>query len=126
MAINLSFVKPENKLKVQKYNSELINLICTKVKEIENYSSLKTDCELLKFVCNCIENGLHKGNEAKTKTDKKQLCIDVFTKVFNLNDTEKLILADSIQFIHDNELITKFNNFNKYGLIMLNFIKSKL
>ena len=124
--INLSFVKPENKLKIQKYNSELLTLICSKVKEIENYSALKNDGELLKFVCNCIENGLHKNNELKVKTDKKQLCIDIFTKLFNLTENEKVLLSDSIQFIFDNDLITKFSTFNKYSIIMVNFIKSKL
>ena len=77
-------------------------------------------------ICNCIENGLHAGNEGKKKTDKKQLCIEIFTKIFNLNEAEKLLLDDTIQFIYDNDLITKFSKINKYTLIMVNFIKSKL
>ena len=35
--INLDYVKVENKLKVQQYNSELFALIVAKIKEIEGY-----------------------------------------------------------------------------------------
>ena len=124
--INLSFVKPKNKLKIDKYNSDLLNLICEKIKEIDNHTALKWDNELLKFVCECIENGLHSDNEIKQKTNKKQLCIDVYIKVFTLSEAEKVILTNSIQFLCDNELITKYNNFTKYSSIMLNYLKSKL
>ena len=124
--INLSFVKPKNKLKIDKYNSDLLNLICEKIKEIDNHTALKWDNELLKFVCECIENGLHSDNEIKQKTNKKQLCIDVYIKVFTLSEAEKVILTNSIQFLCDDELITKYNNFTKYSSIMLNYLKSKL
>jgi len=124
--INLSFVKPKNKLKIDKYNSELLNLICDKIKEIDNHPNLKWDNELLKFVCECIENGLHSDNENKQKTNKKQLCIDVYTKVFTLNEAEKVILTNSIQFLCDNKLIIKFSHLEKYSTIMFNYIKSKL
>ena len=124
--INLSFVKPKNKLKIDKYNSDLLNLICEKIKEIENHSTLKWDNELLKFVCECIENGLHSDNEMKKKTNKKQLCIDVYSKVYTLSESEKLTLTNSIQFLCDNKLINKFSNLEKYSSIMLNYLKSKL
>ena len=52
--INLCYVQPKNKLKVTKYNNELMNLICEKIKEIDSYSGLKHDHELLKLFCVCL------------------------------------------------------------------------
>ena len=124
--INLSFVQPKNKLKMLKYNNELISLICDKIKEIDNYLGLKFDNELLKFVCNCIENGLKIKNEKKNKTDKKQLCIDVYNKCFTLTDAEKVIIANSIQFLHDNNLIEKVHSIKRCSSILANYVKAKL
>ena len=123
--INLCFVQPKNKLKIQKYNTELMNLICDKIKEIDSYSALKLDHELLKFVCDCIENGVNESDK-KNKTDKKQLCIDVYTKVFTLSESEKVILSNSIEFPIDKKLITKFNTLQRCGSILVNYIKSKV
>jgi len=123
--INLCFVQPKNKLKIQKYKNELMNLICDKIKEIDSYSALKNDHELLKFVCDCIENGVNESDK-KNKTDKKQLCIDVYTKVFTLSESEKVILSNSIEFLIDNKLITKFNTLQRCGSILVNYIKSKV
>ena len=57
--INLDYVKVENKLKVQQYNSELFAIIVAKIREIEGYDKLRFDNELLKFICVCIENGVN-------------------------------------------------------------------
>ena len=124
--INLSFVQPKNKLKILKYNTELVKLISDRIIEIDNYNSLKFDNELLKFVCTCIENGLKDKNEKKNKTDKKLLALEIYHKVFSINDAERLILSNSIQFLHDNNLILKFNDLVKCGHIFLNYIKSKI
>jgi len=124
--INLSFVQTKNKLKILKYNNELIKLIHDRIIEIDNYHSLKFDNELLKFVCTCIENGLKEKNEKKDKTDKKLLALEIYHKVFTINDAERIILSNSIQFLHDNKLILKFNDFIKCGHILINYIKSKI
>ena len=124
--INLSFIQPKNKLKLLKYNNELTNLIIEKIKEIDSYIGLKFDNELLKFVCNCIENGLKEKHEKKNKTDKKQLCIDVYNKCFTLTDSEKVIIINSIQFLHDNNMIEKVNSVKRCGSILVNYVQSKL
>ena len=60
MVINLSFVKPKNKLKSKIFKSDLCNEIVRRVLEIENYLSLKSDPDLLKFICDLVENGVKK------------------------------------------------------------------
>jgi hypothetical protein len=125
--INLDYVKPENKLKVQQYNSELFALIVAKIREIEGYDKLRFDNELLKFVCVCIENGVNeKYAMNKKKTDKKKLAMDIITTVFTMNESEKLIIHNAIDFLCDNNMIIKYSGFKKYTSIIGSYLKSKL
>ena len=122
--IKLDYVKVENKLKVQQYNSELFTIIVAKIKEIEGYDKLRFDNELLKFVCVCIENGVNVNS--KKKTDKKQLAMNIMTTVFTMNDAEKLIVHNAIDFLCDNNMIIKYSGFKKYTSIIGSYLKSKL
>ena len=125
--INLDFVKPKNKLKVQKYNSELFNLIVAKIKEIEGYEKLRFDNELLKFVCTCIENGVKvKTDKDKTKIDKKKLVMEIYATVFTMTDSEKTVLGNSIDFLCDNKMIKQYSGIKKYGSLIGSYLKSKL
>ena len=125
--INLDYVKVENKLKVQQYNSELFAIIVAKIKEIEGYDKLRFDNELLKFVCVCIENGVsEKYALNKKKTDKKKLAMDIMSAVFTMNEAEKLIVNNAIEFLCDNNMIMKYSGFKKYTSIIGSYIKSKL
>jgi hypothetical protein len=125
--INLDYVKPENKLKVQQYNSELFALIVAKIREIEGFDKLRFDNELLKFVCVCIENGVNeKYAMNKKKTDKKKLAMDIMATVFTMSDAEKLIVHNAIDFLCDNNMIIKYSGFKKYTSIIGSYLKSKL
>ena len=48
--VDLSFVRPKNKLKRDQYNVELKKLIIEKMKELDNLGSLKFDNELLRQI----------------------------------------------------------------------------
>ena len=125
--IKLDYVKVENKLKVQQYNSELFAVIVAKIREIEGFDKLRFDNELLKFVCVCIENGVNeKYAMNKKKTDKKKLAMDIMTTVFTMNESEKLIVHNAIDFSCDNNMIIKYTSFKKYTSIIGSYIKSKL
>ena len=125
--INLDFVQVKNKLKVHQYNSELFNIIVAKIKEIEGYEKLRFDNELIKFICVCIENGINEKYEnKKQKTNKKQLAMDIMGTVFTLNESEKLIISNSIDFLCSNKMIKKYNGLRKYGSIVGSYFKSKL
>ena len=125
--INLDYVKVENKLKVQQYNSELFALIVAKIREIEGFDKLRFDNELLKFVCVCIENGVNEKYAInKKKTDKKKLAMDIMTTVFTMNESEKLIIHNAIDFLCDNNMIIKYSGFKKYTSIIGSYLKSKL
>ena len=124
--VDLSYVKPKNKLKRDQYNNELKKQIIQKMKEFDNLGSLKFDNELLKFVCSCLENSLKPKYEKKQKTDKKALVIEIFNDLFNLNEDEKKKLGNNIDFLIGNELVEKIHVVKEVGVIGFNYLKSKL
>ena len=120
-AINLSYIKPKNTLIVASHKADLVSAIVDKVKQIENYAGLKSDNELLIFVCNCIENALiHKS------ISKKDLCLEVFDKLFNMSAADNAILSSSIDFLCNNGLVQTIPVLKKYSAIVSHYIKSKL
>ena len=125
MVINLSFVKPKNKLKSKIFKSDLCNEIVKRILEFENHLSLRNDPELLKFICDLVENGVKKTDE-KNKVDKKELVLEIYCKVFSLSENEKKHIGEQIDFLCDNELITKVFTVKKNSKIFMNYIKSKL
>ena len=112
MIINLSFVKPKYKLKSKIFKSDLSNEIIKRILEFENRSSLRNDPELLKFICDLVENGVKKTDD-KNKVDKKELVLEIYCKIFNLNENEKKHIGEQIEFLCDNDLIVKFNSVKK-------------
>ncbi len=125
MVINLSLVKPKNKLKSKIFKCDLCNEIVRRVLEFENYLSLRNDPELLKFICDLVENGVKKTDD-KNKVDKKELVLEIYFKIFNISENEKKHISDQIDFLCENKLITKVFNVKKNGKLFINYIKSKL
>ena len=58
--------------------------------------------------------------------DKKKLVLEIYQKVFSINDTEKRNIAEQIDFLCDNNLISKVNGVKRNSKIFVNYIKSKL
>jgi hypothetical protein len=79
------------------------NTIVTKISSIPNFTSLKYDLELIKYISNLIENMIPK--KTKQALDKPQTIIDIMTTLFSLNDQEKAILSKSITFLMNNNHI---------------------
>lgn len=92
----------------------LLKLVTEKIRLIPNYEILKNEIELVLLVCNIIENIVKKNN--KTKIDKKQLVIDIFTTVFG-NQIDILSLKITIDFLFNNKLIKQIS--------LKKYIKSK-
>jgi len=125
--INLNYVKVKNKLKIQQYNGELFAAIVAKIKEIDGYEKLRLDNELLKFICTCIENGINEKYELKNnKTDKKILAMNILAALFTLNENEKLIAHNAIDFLCDNNMVIKYSSLKKYSSIIGGYLYNKL
>ena len=108
----------ENKLEEHSIYHQLIEMIANKIIKIPNFINLKNEIELVKTVCNIIENSIKSGNRKRSNPiDKKKLVIDVFQRVYNINDLEKITLGSMIDFLFNNKHINKFS----YPKLIFNF-----
>ena len=108
----------ENKLEEHNIYYQLIEKIANKIIKIPNFINLKNEIELVKTVCNIIENSIKSGNRKRSNPiNKRQLVIDVFQRVYNLNDLEKITLGSMIDFLFNNKHIKKFS----YHKLIFNF-----
>lgn len=87
------------KLKTEKLKSGIIE----KLREIPDLENLKMDIEVSLFICRCIETEVKKED----KIIKKDLFIEIIQSIFNLNRDEILIVEKQIDFLHENNKITK-------------------
>ena len=115
---DLQIVSLKNNLLYDVTVSQIKNKIITRLNELHlTQPKYKTDNEFLVLVCNLIEFLVTKKN----KIVKKQLCIDIFTDLFDLNDDEKVTLSNNIDFVHANGTIKKISQWKlfKCGLYEL-------
>lgn len=106
MSIKIApYVSMKNSLKMKSDLNDIIKQIIERVREIDGYESLNMDLELLTFVCNIIENELV-NKKGKAKHDKKQICIEIYKKLFSGQINEKQIEAN-IEYLHENKKFVK-------------------
>ena len=98
--------------------TDIIKMLSDKIPEI---SKLRLNQELTDVVCNLIEN-----LPTTVGVDKKQLAIDILTATFNLDENEKLIVSNQVQYIYDNDMIIKLSKLKVYLGYVKEFIKRKL
>ena len=111
--LNTEFTLPDIFLKnnLDKHNIyyNLIQAISNKIILIPEFHRLRTEIELIKLICNIVENSVVKSQ----LIDKKQLVIDIFQRVFNLSPVELELIKNGIEFIFNNKLIKKIS-YKKY------------
>lgn len=109
MEINLPDLFLKNTLDSHfKYN-KILTTIFTKLNEIPNIHELRNhNVDLIKLVCNLIENLIEKGN--RNKINKLELAIDVFKRLFNYQPNEIEILKNIINFLWSKKHIKKISN----------------
>jgi hypothetical protein len=84
------------------------SFISTKIFNLNNYEKYKFSPDLVKFLCNQLEALVSKNDGL----DKKAIVINVMKKVFDLNEQEKELISDLVEFNWENKLIIQkvFNN----------------
>jgi hypothetical protein len=92
-----------------KFN-KLVEFIIKEVQNIPEYTHHKNNLELIKLICNLIENKVVK----KDKLDKKLIVIEGLKRVFNLVEDEIKNLDGFIEFLHQNKKIKKLSYLKKY------------
>lgn len=66
----------------------------------------KVNPDIILLVCNLIEN-LVKNK----KINKKQLLLDVFVQIYNIQANDRVIIESQIEFLHSNKAIKKLSKF---------------
>ena len=85
--------------------NEIIDFVIKEIQKIPNYQEMKNNLELIRFVCNMLENLITNNNE---KIDKKQTVIDIISQLFCFfNEDDKKAIANQVQFLFDNKFIKK-------------------
>jgi hypothetical protein len=88
----------------------------------------KHSTELLKMVCNCIENAINnKGKKDKMKIDKKLICIQIYSSLFGgLTPQDLETIGKNVEYLHDNDQIVKYSLFQVVTATAWRWLKSKL
>jgi len=103
----------KNTLKSHYSENALIELIIGKIKEIPEYTKLKTDIELTLIVCKMIETI---STDSDLKLDKLQTIIQVYTKAFDMSTDDQMLLVNIVNFLHQNKSFDyKRGAFKKMG-----------
>jgi hypothetical protein len=118
-----SLIKPKFDIKQRKDKSDIVSVVIQELGKIELKDDDKYSIELLKYVCNLVEHLITKKG---SKIDKKKLVIESIDKMISLNDLEKEILGNSIQFLYDNKEINKISVAKKVKGAVFGWIKKKL
>ena len=93
----------KNTISRQLKREKLKKNIIEKLNEIPDLQNLKMDIELALFVCRCIESEVKKDD----KIVKKDLFIEIIQSIFNLNRDETSAVEKQLEFLHENNKITK-------------------
>jgi len=116
-------LKFKNSLALRVKIETIKNSIIEKLKVVPNINDLKLNVELTLFICRCIETEIKK----KHKIQKKDLFFEIISSIFsNLTRDDNAILEQQIQFLHDNNSITKSTIKNYIANSLYNWIEKKI
>ena len=117
---SLDKISIKNSAKEHITTANLILWIVSKVDQLPNYEGLKYNPELVLYISSCIEVACM---DNKIKCDKLDCFIQVYKKLFEMTVNDEVVLVQTLNFLHKNELIKgkkyKIFNFLKKGLMMI-------
>ena len=109
-----AYVPFERKLQKVDIEKQLITTLENKIRSLPNFLELKLNPEIVLFACNLIENICKK----KYKIDKKTLCINVLSAIFNFTEPDKKSCGEIIEFLHSTTQIKKATLIKKLKIIL--------
>jgi hypothetical protein len=105
---NLPKLKLSKTAKSTILTNQIRDFIVADISKIPNFETLKTDLELIKHICNMIEN-LEK-TDLDPKIDKKAIALDVIKSLFPDLTTDQTMFIDSfIDFVVSNSMVSKMS-----------------
>jgi len=93
-------------LKNKNVEKKIIDMVLEELKNnFQNPQELKHNLEILNEICNLIENAVH-DNKIK-KINKLDLCLKICSCAFQLNDADKQIIMQNVEYLHSNGKIKR-------------------
>lgn len=123
MDSNLVYVRFKRKLFKADLEKQLQQIMEEKIKSLPNYLDLRLHPELILLCCQLVENSIN--NNKKTKVDKRQLVVDVLSKIFTYNVNDKKQAEETIDFLHSTKKIHRVKLAVKLGHLILDWIKRR-
>ena len=111
-------ILPKHSLMTDIKKAKTIQNIISNIQQIPEFQKYKNDLEIIKYVCNLTENLI---KEKKSGLMKKEIVITSLTKVFNLNENEKKMISDAVEFLSNNKKIKKLGIYKKWIVPCWNF-----
>lgn len=127
--MSFSYINPANQLKREAKIARVHQQILDKVTSLPvEVRKDKMNMELLKLICNCVENSINNtGKKDKMKINKKELAINVIVSLFGkLNPTDIETIEKNIEYLCDNEQIVKYSTWIIIGSTCIDWLKKKL
>ena len=85
--LNIKHLNLKHSAKEVMMKNEVIDFIVKEIQKIPGYGDLRNNLELIRYVCNIIENLIVNNNE---KIDKKESVVSIICQLFSIfNDDEK-------------------------------------
>ena len=124
--VSISDIGYKNKLKHHHIYFSLINKIVDLITKIPEFNKLRCEMELIRTVCNIIENSsIPSKNSDGLKLNKKQLVLDALQRCFNYNEQEKQIVSAMIDFLISNNFVKKLSYYKVVKNYSKKFLKAK-
>jgi hypothetical protein len=105
-----NIIVPKNDLLANIKFNKLVEFIMKEIQNIPEHQQFKNDLELIKLICNIIENKVIK----KDNIDKKAVVVESLKRTFSLIESEITNVETFIEFLHKNKKIKKLSCLKKY------------
>jgi hypothetical protein len=118
-------VVPKRELKKKLKICKIFNDLKEELKDfsVAELLELRLNPELLKHICNIVENTIKK----KYKPNKKDIVLSIVTKLIpSISELDKKLISDAIEFLHGNGDIKKSSVVKMVGVFFLKSLKQKL
>ena len=124
--VTISDIGFKNKLKSHHIYYSIINQIVQLVTKIPEFNKLRCETELVRSVCNMVENSsIPKKNSDGLKINKKELVLDCLQQIFHYNPQEKEIVSAMIDFLISNNFVKKLSYYKLSKNFIKKYIKTK-
>ena len=107
----LSIVSVTPSLGIEIKQNEITKKIIERLTELGlNDPKYKNSTDVILLVANLIEHLVQKERGLK-KINKKELLLNIFVKVYNIQSNDRLIIENQVEFLHSNKAIKKLSKF---------------